>query len=53
MEIYQKRCEYENIKVNFKTFEKIVHDEIKPAQKCYYLNIGIVIVYWTYSISNY
>ena len=25
-------------KVNFKTFEKIVHDEIKLAQNRYYLN---------------
>ena len=30
--------EYEHKKVNFKTFEKIVHDEIKLAQNRYYLN---------------
>ena len=30
--------EYEHIKVNFKTFEKIVHDEIKLAQNRDYLN---------------
>ena len=30
--------EYENEKVNFKTFEKIVHSEIKLAQNRYYLN---------------
>ena len=30
--------EYENKKENFKTFEKIVHDEIKLSQNRYYLN---------------
>ena len=30
--------EYENKKGNFKTFEKIVHDEIKLSQNRYYLN---------------
>ena len=30
--------EYENKKVNFKTFEKIVHNEIKLLQNRYYLN---------------
>ena len=30
--------EYENKKVNFKTFEKIVHDEIKLSQNRYYPN---------------
>ena len=30
--------EYEHKKVNFKTFKKIVHDEIKLAQNHYYLN---------------
>ena len=30
--------EYESKKVNFKTFEKIVHDEIKLSQNRYYLN---------------
>ena len=30
--------EYENKNVTFKTFEKIVHDEIKMSQSRYYLN---------------
>ena len=30
--------EYENKKVNFKTSQKIVHDEIKLSQNRYYLN---------------
>ena len=30
--------EYEHKKVNFKTLEKIVHNEIKLAQNRYYLN---------------
>ena len=30
--------EYENKKVNFKIFEKIVHNEIKLSQNRYYLN---------------
>ena len=41
MEIYETTSndiEYEHKKVNFKTFEKIVHDEIKLAQNRYHLN---------------